>query len=646
VLPKLLVSLLYIAVLFSVKALAEVKTDQLDIFSDKPLKQLYFRYTEGSLRNMPEAAWMKRWSRFDGIVLKAYGEEGAPFTQKERDTLKRYKQTFPEKALLLHFNGRARDPLFQPIQGTARDFLYFGGTKNKSAIYSNEVISKIYVEKAGVFRRMRELPDGVYDDIVLVKVDSKNRLDWTQFEHAKVIEVNFDNRFIKVKRDITSVGKIAGKPGQVHIAMHAAKGPFFAANKQRLWEYNWFAALDKEAKENTLQTSLVNFLATELLTNSRFFDGVSIDVLTETRSSRVFGYSTLLDLDQDGKGDTPSEEFDHLHSLAIYQFLEKLRFRLSTDKLIIADGASVNQRAVGLLNGIESEGWPNFRDPEIKQWSSGLNRQRYWNEFGQSPQFSYFKLAEYLDEQNKKIIPTRSARRLAIAGAILTGAAISPAHRPNGVPFHKWPEFRELRNLGKAIGEIQSIRDSTPLQLITEGKASQLLRKHLISKHRFAEIENLIEFQDVSAQNPLCLQIDVSGDMTIDIEAKVKPQNLLPSWRPLSLSISSERNNQPLMGFLGQEMFDVSFYFADFEQGKACITLDYPTTISINNLQVYNSTDVRLRLFENAIVIANPSNKPIKLNKEMFAHLSNSSTYADKLHNVTLPASDYSVLRF
>lgn len=633
-----------IVISFSFISHAEVD-EQLDIFSDKPLKQLYFRYTEGSLRNMPQAAWLRRWSRFDGIVLKAYAEEGAPFTQKERDTLKHYKLTYPKKALLLHFNGRARDPLFQPIQGTARDFLYFSGTKNKSKISANETISKIYVEQAGVFRRSRSLPEGVYDDIVLVKVDPKNGLDWQQFEHAKLVEVNFDNRFIKVKRDITNVGRISGRQGEIHIAMHAAKGPFFSANKQRLWEYNWFAATDTVESKNTLQTSLVNFLTTELLEKNPYFDGVSIDVLTETRLSKVFGYSALLDLDQDGVGDKSSSKFDDLHSLAIYQFLEKLRLQLTNEKLIIADGASTNQRAVGLLNGIESEGWPNFRDPELRQWSSGLNRQRYWNKFGQQPRFSYFKLAEYLNRKNLKIIPSQSARRLSVAAAILTGAAISPAHRPKGLPFHKWPEFRKLSKLGKPVGEILSLRASNSTDLINEGKASQLLKKQLDPTQQFAQRTSLVRFEEVSKSHPLCFEVDVKGNLTVELEAKVNSKVTLPSWRPLLVAMSSESSGEKRMGFLGQEFFDVDFYFADFEKGQVCISLDSASELLVKNLKIYSSSDIRYRSFENAVVIANPSKVQVKLTKDMFAKDPLGQLYSEKLHNVTLPASDYLIQR-
>ena len=84
--------------LFAVQA-GQQAPAELDIFSDKPLKQMYFRYVEGSLRNAPRENWIKRWSRFDGVVLKAFGEEGGYFGDKERQTLRQYKQQYQNKAL-------------------------------------------------------------------------------------------------------------------------------------------------------------------------------------------------------------------------------------------------------------------------------------------------------------------------------------------------------------------------------------------------------------------------------------------------------------------------------------------------------------------------------------------------------------------
>jgi hypothetical protein len=619
---------------------------QLDIFSDKPLKQMYFRYAEGSLRHAPSEKWIKRWSRFDGVVLKAFGEEGGYFGNKERQTLRQFKQQYPSKALLLHFNGRARDPLFPLIKGQARDYLYFAGTKSSSNISSSETISTISVKNPSVFAMTRSLPEGVYDDVVIVKYDRSNGIDWTQYEHAKLLEVDVEKRQIKVQRDITNKGRIALRAGQAHIARHAAKGPFFPKSKQRLWEYNWFAAADAYNASHSLQRSLIDFLVAQLTVSHSFFDGVSIDVLTETRLSRTGGYPGLLDLDQDGDGDIPTPASDLKHAKSMYQFLRNLRAALPSDKLIIADGDYVNQRAMDYVNGIESEGWPNYRDPQLVQWSSGLNKQLYWNQFGLLPHLSYFKLAAYFDDNNAKINPTDNVRRLTVAAAVLTDSIVVPAHRPHGLPFHKWPEFRPLKNLGKALGEVKTLRTSQAKNVISFGMAAKRIEQALVLKTKFKSESEFITFENVSEEKPLCLKVDTDNqEFTLSLNAKITPEPELPASRPKIISITAGPNSPELKGFVGAYFFESQYYFTAATAPTVCLSLESPGSLMVKNLDVFKGADIRYREFENAVLIANPSTQAMRLNDDSEPLQLSDLSYAKKLQTITIPARNFYILR-
>jgi hypothetical protein len=619
---------------------------QLDIFSDKPLKQMYFRYAEGSLRHAPSEKWIKRWSRFDGLVLKAFGEEGGYFGDKERQTLRQFKQQYPSKALLLHFNGRARDPMFPLIKGQARDFLYFAGTKSSSNISSSETISTISVKNPSVFAMTRSLPEGVYDDVVIVKYDRSNGIDWTQYEHAKLLEVNVEKRQIKVQRDITHRGRIALGAGQAHIARHAAKGPFFPKSKQRLWEYNWFAAADAYNASHSLQRSLIDFLVAQLTVSHSFFDGVSIDVLTETRLSRTGGYPGLLDLDQDGDGDIPTPASDLKHAKSMYQFLRNLRAALPTDKLIIADGDYVNQRAMDYVNGIESEGWPNYRDPQLVQWSSGLNKQLYWNQFGLLPHLSYFKLAEYFDSKNAKINPTDKVRRLTVAAAVLTDSIVVPAHRPHGLPFHKWPEFRPLKNLGKALGEVKTLRTSQAINVISAGMAAKQIEQVLVSNTQFKLESEFITFENVSEEKPLCLKVDTDNqEFTLSLNAKITPEPALPASRPKIISMHAGPGSPKRMGLFGASFFESQYYFANTPTATICMSLASPGNIMISNIDLFKGADIRYREYENGLLIVNPSTLHAKYTQTSVPLKVSKPAYNDQLMKRTIPARDFFILR-
>jgi hypothetical protein len=634
--------------MFSSQAGQETVPD-LDIFSDKPLKQMYFRYAEGSLRNAPSEKWIKRWSRFDGVVLKAFGEEGGDFGDRERLTLRQFKQQYPKKALLLHFNGRARDPLFPLIKGQARDFLYFAGTKSTSKISPSETISTISVRNPAVFAMTRSLPKGVYDDVVIVKYNSFNGLDWTQYEHAKLLEVNVKKRQIKVQRDITKKGRISLEAGQAHIARHAAKGPFFAKNKQRLWEYNWFAAADPYNVRHSLQRSLIDFLVAQLTVSHSYFDGVSIDVLTETRLSRVAGYPGLLDLDQDGDGDFPSRASDLKHANAMYQFQQALRAELPSDKLIIADGDYVNQRGMEFVNGVENEGWPNYRDPQLEQWSSGFNKLLYWNRFGLPPHLNYFKLAEYFDSKNVKINPTDKVRRLTVAAAVMTDSIVVPAHRPQGLPFHKWPEFRVLKNLGKALGDVKLLRTSQGQNLLSPGMKDKQIKQVLATKTKFRLEKEYVSFDKVSKESPRCLNIGKDKqEFTLSLNAKIIPAPELPKSRPklLSISVGSERkDNKQLNGFVGATFFESQYYFSASNTNTVCLSLDSPGTLMVKNLDIFEGADIRYREYENGVLIVNPSTSPAKYSQTSVPLQVSKPAYHDKLIKTDIPARDFFILR-
>ena len=80
------------------------------------------------------------------------------------------------------------------------------------------------------------------------------------------------------------------------------------------------------------------------------------------------------------------------YGIGVVEFCRRLREKLGPQRLILADGMAVtNQRAFRILNGIESEGWPELRDWEARDWSGGLNRHLFWNQNAFTPVFNYMR---------------------------------------------------------------------------------------------------------------------------------------------------------------------------------------------------------------------------------------------------------------
>lgn len=62
-----------------------------------------------------------------GIVGKSLGEEKSGDNDRVLEFFNRYKSMHPEHLLLLHFNGQARDPIFQTQPFFAGHWIYYNG---------------------------------------------------------------------------------------------------------------------------------------------------------------------------------------------------------------------------------------------------------------------------------------------------------------------------------------------------------------------------------------------------------------------------------------------------------------------------------------------------------------------------------------
>ena len=105
----------------------------------------------------------------------------------------------------------------------------------------------------------------------------------------------------------------------------------------------------------------------------------------------------------------------------------------------MADGSFRNenqQRALGLLNGIESEGWPSLQDKAVSDWSGGLNRQFFWAANSHAPAFSYIN-HKFMEPEGGPGDPKQAEvgfniHRLVMAAAVLTDSALTYVLMPPG----------------------------------------------------------------------------------------------------------------------------------------------------------------------------------------------------------------------
>ncbi|MCD6352094.1 MAG: hypothetical protein J7M26_08235, partial [Armatimonadetes bacterium] len=178
-----------------------------------------------------------------------------------------------------------------------------------------------------------------------------------------------------------------------------------------------------------------------------------------------------IDTDGDGKADGGFWQGRNVYGIGVYEFARRLRQRVGDRVLLLADGASpLSQRCFGQLNGIESEGWPNLRDWDFKDWSGGLNRHRFWQQHARVPAFSYVN-HKYIEGQEGHWPKLPFSRhRLAFAAAQMMDAAVCYSFAPPGERGRLFPIWDELWGgamkkpgwLGKPLGPARCLAKEQP----------------------------------------------------------------------------------------------------------------------------------------------------------------------------------------
>ena len=308
--------------------------------------------------------------------------------------------------------------------------------------------------------------------------------DWLHCEQVKLLAVDYQARTITVRRGCYGTKPLAFRGGAARAAAHATEGPW-GKNNNLLWYYNYATHCPRDPEGKTCADRLVDDLARWFGPQGVLaaFDGLEFDVL--------FHY-THGDTTGDGKADNGMVDGINRYGIGVVEFARQLRQRLGDETLILADGAlgpggSRSQRCWGLLNGIESEGWPNLNDWEFVDWSGGLNRHRFWHDNAREPAFSYInhKWIEHVPDQpgveRHPEVPF-SRHRLAFAAAQFTDAVLCYSYAPQRDEdrlFGVWDEFwqgteKRLGWLGAPEGPAVHLAERTPDLLAGQGRGETL----------------------------------------------------------------------------------------------------------------------------------------------------------------------------
>jgi hypothetical protein len=439
-------------------------------------RAFFFRGCEGPPTNPRTEydSWDESFSRLMGIEGKALDEEVPGRQLRNIDFFTQFKNEHPEQLVLLHLNGNARDPRYRLEPYFAGHFIYHNGTTITEDVPAESGETDIKVDDLTLFRLNMGRYQNANDDIGLCMLDSEGRPDWNRSEQVQLISINQAAKTIRVRRGQYGSTPLPFPAGEAYATAHMTEGPW-GAKSNIMWYYNYSMACPRDANGRTCADILVEELGRFYDEDGELaaFDGLEFDVLHH----QVGGGGRLgADCDADGQIDGGFIGGVNSYGVGVVEFCRALRERMGENRLILADGmAERNQRAFGILNGIESEGWPHLSDNAIDDWSGGLNRHFFWDVYARAPKLNYVnhKFTEAGESPGQRRTPRTpfSTHRLVFAASVFTNSAICYSFAPTRPPEEQfigiWDELckgeeKQLGWLGRPQGSAVRTAYETP----------------------------------------------------------------------------------------------------------------------------------------------------------------------------------------
>lgn len=356
-----------------------------------------------------------------GMIRKFVTEELPKIVPESVVWADRYARAHPEKLLLLHLNGEGRQVTTEAAVHTRYfpgHWVYHPGSTLAADLPADG--TELRVADAGPFKVDAYLDRGDNESgkrwfpqmLALVALDERGRRDWNRCEYVVVTGVDKARRTVTVRR-----GQLFSKA-----LPHAAGRTYAAPLAAGVWGgapmafYNLASTCPRDPAGRSAADAFVEeiagwFAATGPLA---LFDGIAFDV--NYWKSRDASW----DVDNDGRPDGGIVGGNNVWREGDWAFLRALRRALGDGKLITADGQlAANQQAVGVLDGIESEGLVQHNDG-FRGFSRAVNTHLYWAENNTRPRdFRYvvLKLKNPADEKRGDQL-----RRFAVGAASCLGA--------------------------------------------------------------------------------------------------------------------------------------------------------------------------------------------------------------------------------
>lgn len=562
-----------------------------------------------------------------------------------------FKSRHPEKLVFLFSQGYVfseKPTVYDPIDRSrlfAGHWVHFEGCRLTKDIPAEEGVTDIGVEKPRLFRITSDKIEGrsnYADDICLSALGPDGRPDWRRSEQVKLVSVDAGRGTVRVRRGQYGTRPLEWMAGQTWIAAHASEAWGYQGGVS--WVVNYSPFCPKDAQGRTAADILLDEFSALFVPGGPLarYDGLEFDVMPFAPTQALGKQGRGVDTDGDGRADGGYRDGVNVYGAGLYRFAESLRKRLGPDKLFMADGSPLagHQRCFGVLNGIESEWWPQWGDMDVTHWSCGLNVHRFWARNSHAPPFGYFIHKIGGHDRKKFLSIPWSRHRLVMAAAQLAGAAFTSFYTPAPEPGQTvglWDEMiqgraRKTGWLGQPLGPPVYLSRLAPDLL--EGKGAdwpdELVRCFQGSGATFAVEEAMKEEPGLDGPSRR-LRIGSQGgagslefeladvpcrqgqDLLISVRLKAEPRAAYPTAIPRHLKVEADAQGQPtLASFVNDRWFDACFYFRSLPSDRIRLrfTCEGSEPMWLSDLKVHAHPDAAYRLFENGLVLANPSDHP------------------------------------
>jgi hypothetical protein len=610
-----------------------VPLSQVQILGNNNWPHAYFFRNSESLAASGKytyAQWAAIFDQLMGIEGKCLGEE-IPNRIQNIPFFTQFKKDHPDQLVLLHFNGKGREPLFDTSQFFPGHWLYFQGSSVTADVPAQQGTTAIQVANGTYFKMGQGVYKDTGDDIALCAANSNGTPNWNQCEQVKLLSVTSNT--LQVQRGQYGTTPLSFTAGHAWAAAHYYDGPS-SDGGDLLWGYNYSTTCPRDSQGRSCSDVLKENLAQHFDPGGdlEVLDGLEFDVMFDTLPS----IPKYRNIDADGDGQPDGGIFNGVNQFGIgmIEFCQSFRQRMGPNRFILADGQEqTNQRAFGIMNGVESEGWPVLNDLTIQDWSGGTNRLNFWAANSFSPAWNYINHKFTTPQTNGPGTIAQvpfSIDRLVFAVAMMLNDPVTFSLTPTpetGQAVGIWDEFvmgvaHKIGWLGQPLGPARRLALEQPDLLA--GKWSSLV---VGSGMTIAPDGNSLKiFPTASTATQIQFQVQnvptPGPDLLLTLRAHAQPRSAYPSSdaRLLLLGQASSTATQ-FMSFVNSTSFASTFYFP----GQSGSTLNFQATLEgsepmwIDSISAYAYPDAMVRQFENGIVMVNPALQPFTFNLSALA---------------------------